>query len=186
MISGIVCIVCGIFLAGLSTPLYFFRTTFILGIALTVIGFILFVIGIILLITAKRRELNSFDERMEKKGYRYTKEYGDFLCNINRRIWWKRGVEIIYKIDDVVGLIIEHGIKDSVVLNGKKDKYKVIISTTNILAPVVEIDCGKSAVLAENIKSTIALLLESGTNAKGDDSNLDKIINTEYSDNIRG
>ena len=174
MIGGTVCIVLGIFFAGLSMAFYLGVNGglgTILGIFITILGFIPFVIGIILLITAKGRELNSFDERMEKRGYRYTNTYGDFLCNTNRRIWWKRGVGIVYNIDDVIGVTIEHSTKDTVSSTAKRDNYSVIISTTNISAPVVEIDCGKSAVLAENIKSTIVLLLNN-------------TVSTEYRDSI--
>lgn len=88
-------------------------------------------------------------------------------------MWWKRGTEFVYHIDDVVNVTIERYVKDNVSFGNQRYNYRVIIITTNIQNPVVEIDCGKSAVLADNIKATIILLL-------------DKPINNEYSDNIRG
>ena len=169
--KGIICIFVAIALSGLSVPFWLLNSLY--GPVMVAIAFILFVTGIVLVIKANKMEGRAFDKKMEKDGFKYNKEYGDFLCDINRRMWWKRGMGFVYHIDDVVNVTIERYVKDNGSFGNQRYNYRVIIITTNIQKPVVEIDCGKSAVLADNIKATIILLLG-------------KPINNQYSDNICG
>lgn len=74
--KGIVCIFVAISLSGLSVPFWLNSTYF--GAVMVAITFILFVTGIVLVINANKMEGRAFDKKMEKDGFTYNKEYGDF------------------------------------------------------------------------------------------------------------